>query len=207
VVGQRQVRSARAPTPLGTLRKTRSQIEPGICRGKAGHRRAGQAFELVESGVVDGATANSSPRTARAINRRTRSSRRSPSLGAACGFWIKAWGQRGPALQGTGRLSNPDDAAWLRKGGLDVLTTHFHMNLCCIEYPIRTLGRCAWSRARRVGALRLVQFVPLVERAAYVVHQRIEQNPGHSAVPCTDVRPFVEAANSCSTRTVRRRDG
>jgi hypothetical protein len=42
----------------------------------------------------------------RATNRMTRSSRRSPSRGAACGFWIRAWGQREPALQGTGRLSS-----------------------------------------------------------------------------------------------------
>ena len=55
---------ARTPAPLGTLRKTRSQIEPGIWRGRAWHGRAGQAFELVESGVVDRATANSSRRTA-----------------------------------------------------------------------------------------------------------------------------------------------
>ena len=48
---------------------------------------------------------------------------------------------------------------------------------------------------------------PLVERAPHVVHQRIEQDPGHRAVPGGDDRPFVEAANSCSTRTVRRRDG
>ena len=44
--------------------KTRSQIKPGIWRGRAWHGRAGQAFELVESGMVDRATANSSPRTA-----------------------------------------------------------------------------------------------------------------------------------------------
>ena len=56
--------SAHSRTPLGTLRKTRSQIKPRIGRGKAGHGRAGQAFALVESGVVDRATANSSPRTA-----------------------------------------------------------------------------------------------------------------------------------------------
>jgi hypothetical protein len=49
--------------PLGTLQKTRSQIKPGIWRGRAWHGRAGQAFELVESGVVDRATANSSLRT------------------------------------------------------------------------------------------------------------------------------------------------
>ena len=42
----------------------RSQIDPRIGRGKAGHGRAVQAFALVESGVVDRATANSLPRTA-----------------------------------------------------------------------------------------------------------------------------------------------
>jgi hypothetical protein len=56
--------------------------------------------------------------------------------------------------------------------------------------------RCDWSNC-----------FPLVEKAPDVVHQRIEQDPGHSAVPGGDNRPFVEAANSCSTRTVRRRDG
>ena len=54
----------RRRTPPGTLRKARSQFDPGIGRGKAGHGRAGQAFALVESGLVDRATANSLPRTA-----------------------------------------------------------------------------------------------------------------------------------------------
>ena len=58
------VQSARTPALLGTLRKTRSPIEPGMRRGKAGYGRAGQAFALVEVGVVDRATANSSPQTA-----------------------------------------------------------------------------------------------------------------------------------------------
>jgi hypothetical protein len=52
----------------------------------------------------------------RATNRMTRSSRRSPSRGAACGFWIRAWGQREPALQGTGRLSNPARSGWAAQG-------------------------------------------------------------------------------------------
>jgi hypothetical protein len=46
------------------LRKTRSPIETRIGRGKAWNGRVGQAFALVELGVVDGDTANSSPRTA-----------------------------------------------------------------------------------------------------------------------------------------------
>jgi hypothetical protein len=48
---------ARAAAPLGTLAKTRSQIEPRMWRGRVWHGRAGQAFELVEPGVVDRATA------------------------------------------------------------------------------------------------------------------------------------------------------
>ena len=52
-------RSARTLAPLGTLRRPRTQIEPAIWRGKAWYRRAGQAFELGEPGLVDGATANS----------------------------------------------------------------------------------------------------------------------------------------------------
>jgi hypothetical protein len=56
--------SARTPATLGSLRKARSQVGPGIWRGKAWNGRAGQAFELVEFGVVDRATTNSSPRTA-----------------------------------------------------------------------------------------------------------------------------------------------
>ncbi len=55
----------------------------------------------------------------RAANRMTRPPRRSPPREAARGFWIRAWGQRGPALQGTGRSNDP--ARWLGffEGGLD----------------------------------------------------------------------------------------
>ncbi len=55
---------AHTHAPLGTLRKTRSLVEPRVGRGKAGHGRAGQAFALLESGVRDGATAKTLPRTA-----------------------------------------------------------------------------------------------------------------------------------------------
>ena len=47
----------------------------------------------------------------RATNRMTRPPRRSPPQEAARGFWIRAWGQRGSALQGTGRSNDP--ARWL----------------------------------------------------------------------------------------------
>jgi len=59
VVGQ-----VRTQAPLGTLQNTRSQMELSMWRGEAWHGRAGQAFELAELGVRDGATAKSLPRTA-----------------------------------------------------------------------------------------------------------------------------------------------
>ncbi len=55
----------------------------------------------------------------RATNRMTRPPRRSPPQEAARGFWIRAWGQRGLALQGTGRSNNPARWLGLLEGGLD----------------------------------------------------------------------------------------
>ena len=73
------------------------------CRGKVRHGRADQAFELGKPGMVDGATANSLLPTTAGLDRMTRRSRQSSPQEAACGFWVRAWGQREPALQGTGR--------------------------------------------------------------------------------------------------------
>ena len=108
-------------------------------RNKARRGRAGQAFEFVEPGVVDGATADSLPQTAAGHHRMTRPSRRSSSQGAACGFWIRAWGQREPALQGTGRLNR--SAQWLGwlKGGLGFPATHAKCGSLQREHPLRTL--------------------------------------------------------------------
>jgi hypothetical protein len=57
----------------------------------------------------------------RATNRMTRPPRRSPPQEAARGFWIRAWGQRGSALQGTGRSNDPARWLGLFEGGLDDL--------------------------------------------------------------------------------------
>ncbi len=99
--------------------KTRSEIEPGIGRGKAGYGPAGQAFALVESGVVDRATANSSPRTAAGHKQDDQTAKSKPPQEAARGFWIRAWGQREPALQGTGRSNDPARLLGSLEGGLD----------------------------------------------------------------------------------------
>ena len=124
-------------------------------RGEVWRGRAGQAFQLGEPGVVDGATANSSPQTAAGHHRVTRPSRRSSSLGAACGFWIRAWGQREPALQGIGRLNR--FAQWLGwlKGGLDIPATHAECRSLRRERPLRSLTRRDRSRTGRVGNARV----------------------------------------------------
>jgi hypothetical protein len=134
---------ARKRTPLGALRKTRSQIEPGIWRGKAWHGRAGQAFELVESGVVTGPPPIPRRAPPRATNRMTRPPRRSPPREAARGFWIRAWSQRGSALQGTGRSNEPAQSPGLLEGGLDDPRHSRQNNSLRIEHPIRTMTHSA----------------------------------------------------------------
>jgi hypothetical protein len=182
---------------LGTQRSARSNAGGKMWRGEACHGRAGQAFELGKPGVVDGATADSSPQTAAGHCRMTRPSRRSSSRGAACGFWIRAWGQRKPALQGTSRWSR--SALWrsVLKGGLDIPATHAECGSLRREHPLRTLTRCAWSRAGRVGNARVASHRSLLCKDALpVVPQPIEQDPGHSAVPVRDGRPFSRSPNS-----------
>jgi hypothetical protein len=75
-------------------------------------------------------------RPPRATNRMTRPPRRSPPQEAARGFWIRAWGQREPTLQGTGRSHS--SALWQssRKGGLDIPASHAK----CSSLRIRTPG-------------------------------------------------------------------
>jgi hypothetical protein len=82
VAGQGMTQSARTPASLGTSGKARSQIEPGIWRGKAWNGRAGQAFALVEFGVVDRATANSSPRTATGHKQDDQTAKTKPPAGS-----------------------------------------------------------------------------------------------------------------------------
>jgi hypothetical protein len=64
----------------------------------------------------------------RATNRIIRPPRRSPPREAARGFWIRAWGQRGPALQGTGRSNQ--QARWLwRRGEHEEVYSRFAQGL------------------------------------------------------------------------------
>jgi hypothetical protein len=82
--------------------------------------------------------------------------------GAACGFWTRAWGQREPALQGTGRLDSPARSPGRLKGGLDIPTTHAQCHPRPIERPLRTLTR--WANWK--CSICFTSLAPLRKRAA-----------------------------------------
>src|SRR5439155_1489912 len=134
--------------------------------------------------VIGGTTANPPPQAAAGSDSMTSPSRRSSSRGAARGFWIRAWGQREPTIQGTGRSSR--SAEWLGwlEGGLDIPAKHAECGSLQREHPLRTLTRFAWSRTGRVGNAQFALHRRLLcEYALPVVPQPTEQDPGHSAVP------------------------
>ncbi len=131
--------SARAPTSLGTLRKTRSHIEPGIWRGQAWHGRAGQAFELVESGVGTGPPPIPRRGPPRATNRMTRPPRRSPPQEAARGFWIRAWSHASLLFKEPAARMTQHDGWASSRVGWTIPATHAETNSPRIEHPIQTL--------------------------------------------------------------------
>jgi hypothetical protein len=95
-----------------------------------------------------------------------------------------------------------------RKLGLDIPPTHVQFSSLRREHPIWTFD--APQRVTRWASRDCCvcsHSSLLVEDAPLVVHQLVEQGPGHSAVPVRDGRPFLGAANSCSTRMARLRDG
>jgi len=95
----------------------------------------------------------------------TRSLRQSSPQGAACGFWIRAWGQREPADQGTGRLNSPARRLGLLKGGLDIPSNHAGCRSLRIKHPSRTLTRRVCSRAKRAATAMFAHItLPLFQR-------------------------------------------
>ena len=196
--GNRVRRGGRVPK-LGSARSEVRGATPDARCGVAKRGADGPArrSSWMSRGMVDGATANSSPQTAAGHHRMTRPSRRSSSLGAACGFWIRAWGQREPALQGTGRLNRSAQGLGWLKGGLDIPATHAECGSLQREHPIRSLTRRARSRAGRVGNVRVASHRSLLYKDVLpVVPWPIEQDPGHRAVPVRDGRPFSRSPNS-----------
>ena len=126
--------SAHTSASLGTLRKTRSQIEPGIWRGRAWHGRAGQAFELVESGVVDRATANSSPQTATGHKQDDQTAKTKPPAGSCSRILDQSLGSTRARSSRNRPLERPSTMAGLARGWagrslpLTPNATHFASN-------------------------------------------------------------------------------
>jgi hypothetical protein len=82
VAGQCAMRSARTPTPLSTRRNARRIVRLGMERVRAWRGRAGQALDLVESGVLVRSTANSSPRTAAGHKQDDQTAKTKPPAGS-----------------------------------------------------------------------------------------------------------------------------
>jgi hypothetical protein len=114
----------------------------------------------------DGATANSSPQTATGHKQDDQIVKTKPPAGSCSRVLDQSLGSTQAHSTRNQPLEQPcTTGARLRKGGLDIPAAHVHLNLVCIEHPLRTLTRPAWSRATRVGTLGLVQWIAPVERA------------------------------------------
>ena len=76
-------------------------VRPNSVAGAAKRDADGPArrFELGELGVMTGPPPIHLLRTATGHDRVTRSSRQSPSRGAACGCWIRAWSHASPLFK------------------------------------------------------------------------------------------------------------
>ena len=150
--------------------------------------------------MADRATANSSTRTATGHKQDDQAAKTKPPtwgcLLAGSGF--RAWGQREPALQGTSRLSSLTQCGLAAQGWVGHPNHLLPFELMLHRTPDSDVDApCLVTRevSRNVASGSIAS--SLVETALHVVHQRIERDPGRSAVPVGDGRPFVEAANSC----------
>ena len=146
-------------TPLGVQQSARSKVGRKLWRGRAWYGRAGQAFELVESGVVDGATANSSPRTATGHKQDDQTAKTKPPAGSCSRILDQSLGPTRARSSRNRPLERPSTMAGLAQGwaGRSLPLTP-DCNSLRIEHPIRTLTHRAWSRAGRVG-MRSVQWL------------------------------------------------
>jgi len=72
-------------------------------RDQAGRGRAEKAFEIGKTGRDDLDNRRFLAADRRGPAQDDQAVKTKPLTGAACGFWIKAWGRSEPALQGTGR--------------------------------------------------------------------------------------------------------
>ena len=169
----------------------RSPVGPKMWRGEARRGRAGQAFELGEPGVVDGTTANSLAAGCRGPRQDDQAAKTKPLTRGCSRILDQSLGPTRARLQGTGRLNSPARWPGWFKGGLDIPATHAECSSLRTGTPDPDVDApCLVTR----WASRKCSFAShrslLCEDALPVVHQPIEQGPGHSAVPIRDGRPF-----------------
>ena len=171
--------------------------------------RAGQAFELGESGVADGTTANSLAADRRGPRQDDQVVKTKPLMRSCLRIRMRgSWTNTSLLNRGTGPLQQPSTNAGLGRVG-------WHP---CLSRRIRL----TWHQTPEVLDVRRATLLTRLQRGGIAVFAHmdlsrlkrrtrgssgIEQDPGHIAVPGGDDRPFVEAANSCTTRTVQHRDG
>ena len=164
-------------------------------RGQAWRGRAGQAFELGEPGVADGTTANSLAASCRGPRQDGQAAKTKLLAGSCLRIWTRAWGQREPAGERTGRLNGPARWRGLLKGGLDIPATHAGCSSLRSEHPIRTLARRVWSRAGRIGIFVFHPIaVSLNDDRLPVMHQPVDQGRGQGVVHVEQGAPFPEGS-------------
>ena len=131
-----------SPMLLGTPQNAWSQDEFGMCRGRAWHRRAGQAFEVGGPDVGDGTTTKFIRRgLSRAATGWRDCQDEAPVAEPLVAFWTRARGQRELADERTGRLKSSARLQGLFKGGLDIPPTHVQFSSLRREHPSgRSLG-------------------------------------------------------------------
>jgi hypothetical protein len=94
------------------------------------------------------------------------------------------------------------------KGGPDIPAVQDGCSDFARSRGSRPVAGSAPSRAGRAAiAVSAHIALSLLQEAPHVVHQPVEQGPGHSVVLERNGRPYLEAANSCSRRMARLGDG
>jgi hypothetical protein len=152
-------------------------------RGRTWRGRAGQAFMLGEPGVTEGPPPIRSSRATADRDRMAGSSRRSSSQGTACGSRTRAWGQREPPHERTGRLkkARQDGRACSRVGWTSFLLTPGATHFAWSARSGRS--RAAFGHALGDSALLgLLHIAISSSNPLLVVLQPIEQGPGRSPV-------------------------
>src|SRR5271165_6493561 len=87
-----------------------------LWHARAWHGRAGQAFELVESGVVDRATANTSPRTATGHKQDDQAAKTKPPAGSCSRILDQSLGSTRARSSRNRPLERPSAVAGLARG-------------------------------------------------------------------------------------------